>query len=87
MSMTTPGAAGRDGVQVTVHDGRSFRDVELVDERTGLGEVLAQFRSATLFRVGDMVTLPDSSRWPVVAVKDRMLLTGGWSQVVTIGDA
>jgi hypothetical protein len=72
---------------VTVHDGRSSRDPDLVDARTGLGEVLARFQSAVPYRTGDLVTLPDSSRWPVVAVADRMSLTGAWSQAVTIGDA
>jgi hypothetical protein len=71
---------------VTVHDGRSSRDQALVDANTGLGAVLVQFRAATPFRVGDTLTLPDGSQWPVTAVRDRMSLSGAWSQVVTIGD-
>ena len=86
MSMLTPGASGRDAVAVTVHDGRSTRDPAKVDERTGLGEELARFSAAVPYRIGDMITLPDSSRWPVHAVTDRMTLSGAWSQVVTIGD-
>lgn len=86
MSMLTPGGGGPDRVTVTVHDGRSFRDAEQVDERTGLGEMLARFHSSVPYRIGDLITLPDSSRWPVVAVTDRMTLSGAWSQVVTIGD-
>jgi hypothetical protein len=87
MPMTVPGGAGRDAVAVTVHDGRSSRDAELVDPRTGLGEVLTRFNAAVPYRIGDVVTLPDSSRWPVVTVADRMTLSGSWSQAVTIGDA
>jgi hypothetical protein len=74
-------------VAVTVHDGRSSRDEALVDADTGLGGVLARFQAATPFRVGDMITLPDGSRWPVTAVRDRMTLSGSWSQVVTVGDS
>ena len=87
MSRFTPGARGRDAVQVTVHDGRSGRDQALVDPQTGLGAVLVSFEAATQFRVGDSLTLPDGSDWPVTAVKDRMSLSGAWSQTVTIGDA
>jgi hypothetical protein len=87
MPMTVPGGAGRDAVAVTVHDGRSSRDAELVDPRSGLGEVLVRFNAAVPYRIGDTVTLPDSSSWPVVTVADRMTLSGAWSQAVTIGDA
>jgi hypothetical protein len=87
MSMTVPGASGRDGVSVTVRDGRSTRDAERVDPRGGLGEVLVRFHSAVPYRAGDTITLPDSTRWPVVTVTDAMTLSGAWSQVVTIGDA
>jgi hypothetical protein len=86
MSRFAPGARGSDAVAVTVHDGRSSRDGALVDPGTGLGAVLARFEAATPFRVGDMLTLPDGSRWPVTAVRDRMSLSGSWSQLVTIGD-
>jgi hypothetical protein len=85
--MRTPGEPGRDAVGVTVHDGRSTRDPELVDPRTGLGEVLARFRAAVPFRVGDPITLPDGTRCSVTAVSDRMTLSGAWSQAVTAGDA
>jgi NAD(P)-dependent dehydrogenase (short-subunit alcohol dehydrogenase family) len=67
--------------------GRSGRDQALVDPQTGLGAVLVSFEAATQFRVGDSLTLPDGSDWPVTAVKDRMSLSGAWSQTVTIGDA
>lgn len=87
MSMLSPGSSGRDAVAVVVHDGRSFRDPDKVDPRTGLGEELARFDAAVPYRIGDVITLPDSSRWPVTAVTDRMTLTGSWSQVVTIGDS
>jgi hypothetical protein len=86
MSRFTPGARGNDAVTVTVHDGRSGRDEALVDERTQLGPVLVTFQAATPFRVGDVLTLPDGSRCPVTSVKDRMTLSGAWSQVVTVGD-
>jgi hypothetical protein len=85
MSMTTPGMSG-GSVAVTVHDGRSDRDPDKVDARSGLGEQLFRFSSAVPLRVGDLVTLADGSRWPAVTVTDRMTLQGAWSQVVTIGD-
>jgi hypothetical protein len=87
VSRFAPGAGSRDAVTVTVHDGRSNRDDSAVDPKTSLGEVLARFQAATPFRVGDSLTLPDGSRWPVTAVRDRMSLSGAWSQIVTIGDA
>ena len=87
MAMLRPGGGGPDRVTVTVHDGRSFRDADQVDPGTGLGEVLTRFQSSVPYRVGDMITLPDSSRWPVAAVTDRMTLGGAWSQIVTVGDA
>lgn len=87
MSMLTPGGRGPDRVSVTVHDGRSIRDAEQVDPSTGLGEVLSRFESSVPYRVGDLITLPDSSRWPVATVTDRMTLSGAWSQVVVIGDS
>jgi hypothetical protein len=74
-------------VTVTVHDGRSSRDEALVDPRTQLGAVLVRFQAATPFRVGDSLTLPDGSHWPVTAVRDQMSLSGAWSQIVTIGDS
>ena len=86
MSRFAPGPSGSDAVTVTVHDGRSSRDQALVDSATGLGAILVRFQAATPFRVGDMLTLPDGSQWPVTAVRDRMSLSGSWSQVVTIGD-
>lgn len=86
MSRFTPGARGGDAVAVTVHDGRSSRDEGLVDPKTRLGAVLVRFQAATPFREGDALTLPDGSRWPVTAVRSRMSMSGGWSQVVTIGD-
>jgi hypothetical protein len=86
MSRFTPGARGNEAVTVTVHDGRSSRDEALVDPNTQLGPVLVRFEAATPFRAGDSLTLPDGSRWPVTAVKDKMSLSGAWSQVVTIGD-
>lgn len=86
MSRFTPGGRGSEAVTVTVHDGRSSRDEALVDAGTGLGGVLVRFSAATPFRVGDTLTLPDGSRWPVISVRDRMSLSGSWSQVVTIGD-
>jgi hypothetical protein len=73
-------------VAVTVHDGRSSRDEALVDPSTRLGETLVRFQAATPFRVGDSLTLPDGSQWPVTAVRNQMSLSGAWSQVVTIGD-
>lgn len=85
--MQTPGAPGRGDVSVKVHDGRKTRDPDLVDPKTGLGELLVQFMAAVPFRVGDQVTLPDGTRWPAVTVSDRMTLSGAWSQVVSIGDA
>jgi hypothetical protein len=87
VSRFSPGAAGRDAVTVTVHDGRSSRDQALVDAKTGLGAVLVRFQAATPFRVGDQLTLPDGSRWPVATVRDQMSLSGTWSQIVTIGDS
>jgi hypothetical protein len=87
VSRFTPGARGGGAVTVTVHDGRSDRDEAQVDPKTQLGGVLARFQAATPFRVGDSLTLPDGSRWPVTAVRDRMSLSGAWAQVVTIGDA
>ncbi len=86
MPMTTPGARGRDGVSVSVHDGRAQRDLEQVDPATGLGQLLVTFAAAVPFRVGDPLTLPDGSQYPVSAVRDRMTLDGSWSQVVTISD-
>jgi hypothetical protein len=86
VSRFAPGAGGRDAVTVTVHDGRSSRDEALVDPQTSLGEVLVRFQAATPFRVGDSLTLPDGSRWPVTSVRDQMALSGAWSQIVTIGD-
>lgn len=85
--MTTPGAGSRGAVTVTVHDGRSSRDPERVDAGTGLGEVLARFQAAVPVRVGDPIALPDGSSCPVVTVRDRMSLSGAWSQVVVVGDA
>jgi len=87
VSRFTPGPSGRDAVTVTVHDGRSTRDQDLVDPRTGLGALLVRFQAATPFRTGDQLTLPDGSRWPVATVRDQMSLSGSWSQIVTIGDA
>lgn len=86
MSRFAPGASGRDVVTVTVHDGRSSRDETLVDPDTRLGNVLVRFQAASPFRVGDSLTLPDGSQWPVTGVRDQMSLSGAWSQVVTIGD-
>lgn len=86
MSRFAPGAGGGDAVTVTVHDGRSNRDDALVDPKTRLGAVLVRFQAATPFRVGDSLTLPDGSQWPVTAVRTRMSLSGSWAQVVTIGD-
>jgi hypothetical protein len=86
VSRFVPGPSGRDAVNVTVHDGRSSRDQSLVDPNTHLGAVLVRFQAATPFRIGDSLTLPDGSRWPVAAVRDQMSLSGAWSQVVTIGD-
>jgi hypothetical protein len=86
MSRFTPGARGNEAVTVTVHDGRTGRDESLVDPTTQLGPVLVRFEAATPYRVGDSLLLPDGSQWPVTAVKDRMSLSGAWSQVVTIGD-
>lgn len=73
-------------MSVTVHDGRSTRDQSLVDPDTGLGAILVRFNAATPFRTGDTLTLPDGSQWTVAAVRDRVSLSGAWSQVVTIGD-
>lgn len=86
MSRFAPGARGRDAVMVTVHDGRSSRDEALVDPTTRLGAVLVRFQAASPYRVGDSLTLPDGSQWPVTGVRDQMSLSGAWSQVVTIGD-
>ena len=86
MSRFAPGARGGDAVTVTVHDGRSSRDEALVDPNTRLGAVLVRFQAATPFRVGDALTLPDGSQWPVADVRSQMSLSGGWSQVITIGD-
>ena len=86
MSRFSPGASGPDAVTVTVRDGRSNRDEALVDAATGLGAVLVRFQAATPFRIGDPLTLPDGSEWPVAAVRDQMSLSGAWSQIVTIGD-
>jgi hypothetical protein len=86
VSRFAPGASGRDAVSVTVHDGRSNRDEALVDPDTRLGAVLVRFQAATPFRVGDSLTLPDGSQWPVADVRSQMSLSGVWSQVVTIGD-
>ncbi|HYZ67090.1 MAG TPA: hypothetical protein VE666_04660 [Mycobacterium sp.] len=87
MSRFAPGPSGPDAVVVTVHDGRGGRDEALVDPNTGLGEVLVRFQAATPFRIGDVLTLPDGSQWPVTAVRDQMSLSGSWSQRVTIGDS
>jgi hypothetical protein len=87
VSRFAPGASGGDAVSVTVHDGRSSRDEALADPSTGVGAVLGRFRAATPFRVGDSLTLPDGSQWPVTDVRTQMSLSGSWSQVVTIGDA
>jgi hypothetical protein len=73
-------------VTVTVHDGRSSRDEALVDPATRLGAVLVRYQAATPLRVGDSLTLPDGSQWPVTDVRSRMSLSGAWSQAVTIGD-
>ena len=86
MSRFTPGARGGDAVTVTVHDGRSSRDASLIDPGSGLGGILVRFQAATPFRVGDLLTLPDGSRWPVADVRSKMSLSGAWSQIVTIGD-
>jgi hypothetical protein len=86
VSRFAPGARGRDAVTVTVHDGRRDRDEALVDPNTQLGAVLVRFEAAAPFRVGDPLTLPDGSQWPVTDVRDRMTLSGAWSQIVTIGD-
>jgi hypothetical protein len=86
VSRFAPGARGSDAVTVTVHDGRSSRDESFVDPSTRLGEVLVRFQAATPFRIGDWLTLPDGSQWPVTDVRNQMSLSGSWSQVVTIGD-
>jgi hypothetical protein len=86
VSRFAPGARGGDAVTVTVHDGRSNRDEALVDPTTHLGAVLVRFQAATPFRIGDSLTLPDGSQWPVTGVRDQMSLSGAWSQVVTIGE-
>jgi hypothetical protein len=86
VSRFTPGARGGDAVTVTVHDGRSSDDEALVDPTTRLGPVLVSFQAATPFRIGDWLTLPDGSQWPVTGVRNQMSLSGSWSQVVTIGD-
>jgi hypothetical protein len=86
VSRFTPGARGRDAVTVTVYDGRTGRDEALVDPKTRLGAVLSKFEAATPFRVGDVLTLPDGSRWPVTDIRNQMSLSGAWSQVITIGD-
>ena len=83
MSRFAPGARGGDAVTVTVHDGRSSRDAALGDPSPGA--VLVRFQAATPFRVGDSLTLPDGSQWPVTDVRNQMSLSGAWSQVVTIG--
>jgi hypothetical protein len=87
MSMHTPGSPGRGDVSVKVHDGRKNRNPDLIDPKTGLGELLVQFMAAVPFRVGDQVALPDGTRWPAATVSDRMTLSGAWSQVISIGDA
>lgn len=86
MSRFAPGARGRDTVAVTVHDGRRSRDEALVNADTHRGAVLVRFQAATPFRVGDSLTLPDGSAWPVTEVRNQMSLSGAWSQLVTIGD-
>jgi hypothetical protein len=86
VSRFTPGERGRDAVTVTVHDGRSSRDEAVVDPNTRLGAVLVRFQAATPFRVGDPLTLPDGSQWPVTGVRNQMSMSGTWSQLVTIGD-
>lgn len=86
MSRFAPGASGRDTVTVTVHDGRRSRDAALADPDAQLGAVLVRFEAATPFNVGDSLTLPDGSQWPVTSVRNQMSLTGTWSQLVTIGD-
>lgn len=86
LSRFAPGASGRDAITVTVHDGRSSRDEALVDPSTRLGAVLVRFQAATPFRIGDSLTLPDGSQWPVTEVRNQMSLSGAWSQVITIGD-
>jgi hypothetical protein len=86
VSRFAPGAMGGGAVTVTVHDGRSSRDEALVDPNTHLGAVLVRFQAATPFRIGDWLTLPDGSQWPVTGVRNQMSLSGSWSQVVTIGD-
>lgn len=86
MSMITPGARGSGAVAIAVHDGRAARDPDQVDAATGLGQLLVRFQAASPLRVGDLITLPDSTRHPVTAVRDRMALDGSWSQTVTIGD-
>lgn len=86
MSRFAPGAKGRDAVSVTVHDGRSSRDDALVDADTQLGAVLVRFQASAPFRVGDSLTLPDGTQWPVTEVRNKMSVSGSWSQTVTIGD-
>lgn len=86
MSRFTPGARGGDAVTVTVRDGRESRDEAQVDPNTLLGAVLVRFQAATPFRVGDSITLPDGTQWPVTDVRNQMSLSGSWSQLVTIGD-
>jgi hypothetical protein len=71
---------------VTVHDGRSSRDEAVADPNTRHEAVLIRFQAATPFRVGDWLTLPDGSQWPVTDVRNQMSLSGTWFQVVTIGD-
>lgn len=83
MSRFTPGPMGSSAVTVTVRDGRSSVDQASADPTA----TLVRFEAATPFRVGDLLTLPDGSRWPVAEVRDQMTLSGAWSQIVTIGDA
>jgi hypothetical protein len=86
VSRFAPGARGGDAVTVTVHDRLNSRDEALVDSNTRLGAVLVRFQAATPFRIGDWLTLPDGSQWPVTDVRNQMSLSGTWSQVVSIGD-
>ncbi len=69
---------------VHVHDRRPRWDQALQDG-WGFGELLMSTRSRRPLCLGDQVTLPDGSSWPVVSSREFHSVLG-WRQHVVVGE-
>jgi hypothetical protein len=69
---------------VHVHDRRPSWDQALKDG-WGYGELLMSTRSRRPLHVGDEITLPDGSSWPVISTREFHSVLG-WRQHVVVGE-